>query len=85
MSVRRQRLCEQTGDLINGGILAHRNPKESKDDPQILRPPCAGETGKVGLNPEVSNPLPLGPGPTPFRQQVGEFSYPRPPPPPVSK
>jgi hypothetical protein len=42
-SVRRQRLWDQIGDLSNGGFLAHRNPKESEDEPEILRPnrPCA--------------------------------------------
>ena len=41
--VRRQRLWDQSGDLNNGGFLAHRNPKESEDEPEILRPtrPCA--------------------------------------------
>ena len=30
--VRRQRLSDQTGELNNGGFLAHRNPKESKKE-----------------------------------------------------
>lgn len=43
MVVRRQHLWDQSGDLNNGGFLAHRNPKESEDEPEILRPtrPCA--------------------------------------------
>ena len=41
--VQRQRLWDQIGDLNNGGFLAHRNPKESEDEPEILCPtrPCA--------------------------------------------
>jgi hypothetical protein len=41
--VHRQRLWDQSGDLNNGGFLAHRNPKESEDEPEILCPtrPCA--------------------------------------------
>ena len=41
--VRRQHLWDQIGDLRYGGFLAHRNPKESEDEPEILRPtrPCA--------------------------------------------
>jgi hypothetical protein len=35
--VRRQRLWDQTGDLSNGRFLAHRNPKESEDEPEVLR------------------------------------------------
>jgi hypothetical protein len=35
--VRRQHLWEQIGDLSNGGFLAHRNPKENEDGPEI---PC---------------------------------------------
>ena len=34
--VRRQHLWDQSGDLNNGGFLAHRNPKESEDEPEIL-------------------------------------------------
>ena len=43
VSVHRQRLWDQIGDLNNGGFLAHRNPKESEDEPEILCPtrPCA--------------------------------------------
>jgi hypothetical protein len=43
MIVGRGRLWDQTGDLSNGGFLALRNPKESEDAPEILRPtrPCA--------------------------------------------
>jgi hypothetical protein len=37
-SVRRQRLWDQIGDLSNEGCLAHRNPKESEDVPEILSP-----------------------------------------------
>jgi len=40
--VRRQHLWDQIGDLNNGGFLAHRNPKESEDEPEILRPTHAG-------------------------------------------
>jgi len=36
----RQHLWDQSGDLSNGGFLAHRNPKESEDEPEILRPPA---------------------------------------------
>jgi hypothetical protein len=36
--VRRQRLWDQIGDLSNEGCLAHRNPKESEDVPEILSP-----------------------------------------------
>jgi hypothetical protein len=41
--VHRQRLWDQIGDLSYGGFLAHRNPKESEDEPEILRltRPCA--------------------------------------------
>ena len=39
--VRRRRLWDQTGDLSNGGFLALRNPKESEDEPEILRPTYA--------------------------------------------
>ena len=35
--VRRQRLWDQIGDLNDGGFLVHRNPKESDDEPEILR------------------------------------------------
>jgi hypothetical protein len=35
-AVRRQRLWDQTGDLRCGGVLAHRNSKESVDEPEIL-------------------------------------------------
>ncbi|MCA3363327.1 MAG: hypothetical protein ING08_21220 [Roseomonas sp.] len=41
-AVRRQRLWDQIGDFNNGGFLAHRNPKESEDEPEILRPTHAG-------------------------------------------
>jgi hypothetical protein len=34
----RQRLCGLIVDLSYGGFLAHRNPKESGDEPQILNP-----------------------------------------------
>ena len=34
--VRRQRLWGQIGDLSNGGVLIHRNAKESEDEPEIL-------------------------------------------------
>ena len=40
--VRLQRLWDQIDDLSNGGFLAHRNPKESEDEPEILRPTHAG-------------------------------------------
>jgi hypothetical protein len=42
-TARRQHLWDQAVDLSYGGILAHRNPKESEDGPEILRPtrPCA--------------------------------------------
>ena len=36
--VQRQRLWDQIGDLNNGGFLAHRNPTESEDELEILRP-----------------------------------------------
>jgi hypothetical protein len=36
--VRRPRLWDQTGDLKYGEFLAHRNPKESEDEPEIVRP-----------------------------------------------
>ena len=42
LRVRRQRLWDQIDDLSNGGFLAHRNPKESEDEPEILRPTHAG-------------------------------------------
>ena len=44
--VQRQRLWDQIGDLNNGGFLAHRNPKESEDEPEILRPTHAGTSQK---------------------------------------
>jgi hypothetical protein len=34
--------------LNNGGFLAHRNPKESEDGPEILRPTHAGARRKAG-------------------------------------
>jgi len=42
-TARRQHPWDQAVDLSYGGILAHRNPKESEDGPEILRPtrPCA--------------------------------------------
>ena len=46
--VQRQRLWDQIGDLNNGGFLAHRNPKESEDEPEILRPTHAGTSRKAG-------------------------------------
>jgi len=36
LNVRRQHLWDQSGDLNNGGFLAHRNPKESEDEPETL-------------------------------------------------
>lgn len=33
LSVRRQRLWDQNGDLQYGGFLAHNNPKEIDDEP----------------------------------------------------
>ncbi|MCA3350654.1 MAG: hypothetical protein INF97_08685, partial [Roseomonas sp.] len=45
--VRRQHLWDQIGDLSNGGFLAHRNPKESEDEPEILRPTHAGTSRKA--------------------------------------
>jgi hypothetical protein len=41
-TIRRQCLWDQIGDLNNGGFLAHRNPKESEDESEILRPTHAG-------------------------------------------
>ena len=46
--VRRQHLWDQIGDLSNGGFLAHHNPKESEDEPEILRPTHAGTSRKTG-------------------------------------
>ncbi len=37
-NVRRQRLWDQIGNLNNGRFLAHRNPKESGDEPETRRP-----------------------------------------------
>ena len=48
ITVRRQRLWDQIGGLSNGGFLAHRNPKESEDKPEILRPTHAGTSRKTG-------------------------------------
>jgi hypothetical protein len=31
-------MWDQIGDLNNGGFLAHRNPKESEDELEVLRP-----------------------------------------------
>ncbi|MCA3361176.1 MAG: SIR2 family protein, partial [Roseomonas sp.] len=45
--VRRQHLWDQIGDFNNGGFLAHRNPKESEDEPKILRPTHAGASRKA--------------------------------------
>ena len=45
---RRQRLWDKIGVLSNGGFLAHRNPKESEDEPEILRPTHAGASRKAG-------------------------------------
>ncbi len=44
----RQRLWDQIGDLNNGGFLAHRNPKESEDELEIIHSTCAGASGKAG-------------------------------------
>ena len=33
LAVRRQHLWDPIGDLNNGGLLIHRNPKESEDEP----------------------------------------------------
>ncbi len=46
--VRRQRLWDQSGDLNNGEFLAHRNPKESEDEPEILRPTRLCASRKAG-------------------------------------
>jgi len=43
----RQHLCDQNRYLNIGG-LAHRNPKESEDEPEILRPTRAGASRKPG-------------------------------------
>jgi len=34
--------------LNNGGFLAHRNPKESEDEPELRRPTHAGASRKAG-------------------------------------
>jgi hypothetical protein len=34
--------------LSNGGFLAHRNPKESEDELEIIHSTCAGASGKDG-------------------------------------
>ncbi len=47
-SVQRQRLWDQISDLNNVGFLAHRNPKESEDEPEILHPTQAGASRKTG-------------------------------------
>ena len=36
LPVRRQHLWDQTGDLSYAGFLAHRNPKESEDEPAAI-------------------------------------------------
>ena len=54
--VQRQRLWDQTGDLNYGGFLAHRNPKESEDEPASRRglascqgwQRCSGTVDKQG-------------------------------------
>ena len=40
---RRQRPSDQTGDWNDGGVLAHRNPREGEGEPEIFSPtrPCA--------------------------------------------
>jgi hypothetical protein len=38
MYVRRRRLWDRIGDLSNGGFLAHGNPKEGEEEPEILPP-----------------------------------------------
>ena len=43
----RQHLCDQNRYLNIGG-LAHRNPKESEDEPEILRPTRAGASRRPG-------------------------------------
>ncbi|MFM7417449.1 MAG: MlrC C-terminal domain-containing protein, partial [Alphaproteobacteria bacterium] len=58
--VRRQRLWDQIGDLSNGGFLAHRNPKESEDMPEILRPTHAGASREA--SPRHASPPWLGAG-----------------------
>ena len=45
--MQRQRLWDQTGDLNNGGFPAHRNHKESEDEPKILRPTHAVPAEKL--------------------------------------
>ena len=34
--------------MSNGGFLAHRNPKESEDELEIILSTCAGASGKAG-------------------------------------
>ncbi len=48
LGVPRQRPWDQIGDLRGVGFLAHRNPKESEDEPEILRPTHAGTSRKAG-------------------------------------
>ena len=42
-----QRLRYQTGDLHSGGFLAHRNPNESENEPEILPPPARAPAEKL--------------------------------------
>ena len=46
-TVPRQRLRYQTGDLHSGGFLAHRNPNESENEPEILPPPALAPAEKL--------------------------------------
>ena len=46
-TVPRQRLRYQTGDLHSGGFLAHRNPNESENEPEILPPPARAPAEKL--------------------------------------
>jgi len=49
IGVQRQRLWDQTGNLRYGEFLAHRHPKESEDEPEILRY-SSRQFGRIGAD-----------------------------------
>ena len=77
-----QRLWDQVGDLSNGGFLAHRNPKESEDEPASNSKKLR-KTGRAFLTPQhagVVFPAPRVPTPLPdtFLQLCNRATTPMP-------
>jgi hypothetical protein len=55
---RLQHLWDQTGDLSNGGFLAHRNPKESEDEPETAPSVCQPKSWCATFAAPRAAPLP---------------------------